>query len=68
MPGCGNYNKYPVIAMPGPVGHVYSGTEAITAELKQHVNKNDFMMVFDCYPGVNDEEMLQVVKLHALLV
>lgn len=62
MPGYGNYNQHPVIAMPGAAKQVFSGAEAIVRELSSRVNNEDFIMVFDCYPGVDDAEMLELIS------
>lgn len=62
MTGYGNYNQHPVIAMPGAAKQVFSGAEAIARELSSRVNKEDFIIVFDCYPGVDDAEMLELIS------
>lgn len=62
MPGYGNYDKYPAIALPKLADQAWEGIEDIVAELKGRVDNEDYIMVFDCYPGVNDDEMLKLIE------
>lgn len=58
------YDKYPVTFFKQHKPSICEGYEAICNELKNHIfnKKNKFVLVFDCYPGVDDDEVLTAVK------
>ena len=53
------YNRFPSTKIQGH--HAYHGYDAIYEELKAKVNENS-TIVFDYYPGVNEEEVYELVK------
>lgn len=57
-----NYEKYPVTNFNTDYQPAFQGYEAICEELRSRVSKEDFTMVFDCYPGVDDKEVLAAIK------
>lgn len=56
------YEKYPEIKIRDFEGEVFAGYGEITEELKSRVKHTPFVMVVDCYPGVNDEEVLKALS------
>lgn len=62
----GNYQKYPSITVKGWKNVVVSGYESIMKKLYEDYkmsDKTDYCIVFDTYPGVYDDEILESVKL-----
>lgn len=55
-----NYNKYPNLKIEGH--RCYSGYNDIATELKKNITKDNFILVFDTYPGVNDQEVLSGLR------
>lgn len=53
------YNKFPATKVSGH--EAVCGYEAIKAELETKINENS-VVVFDYYPGVNEEEVMELVK------
>lgn len=60
--GKSQYEKNPVITVSGFEREVFEGYDRIVEELKQRVTKRPFVMVVDCYPGVNDHEVLEALS------
>lgn len=56
------YEKYPQIKIRNFEHQVFAGYGEITEELKSRVKHTPFVMVVDCYPGVNDEEVLEALS------
>ena len=56
------YDKYPEIKLRGFEHEVFDGYEKIIEELKSRIKKTPFVMVVDCYPGVDDSEVLAVLS------
>lgn len=56
------YEKYPQIKIQNFEHQVFAGYGEITEELKSRVKHTPFVMVVDCYPGVNDEEVLEALS------
>ena len=52
-----NYDKYPVTKIEGYEGAGIVGYEDIVKNIRQKMTYNSVIVV-DCYPGVNDEEVL----------
>lgn len=52
-----NYDKYPMTNVAGYADAGIEGYEAIIKKLLEHLGDNKIIVV-DCYPGVNDEELL----------
>lgn len=52
-----NYDKYPVTKIEGYEGEGIVGYEDIVKNIRQKMTNNSVIVV-DCYPGVNDEEVL----------
>ena len=52
-----NYDKYPVTKIEGYEGAGIVGYEDIVKNIRQKMTNNSVIVV-DCYPGVNDEEVL----------
>lgn len=53
-----NYDKYPETIIYGYDEEVYEGYENIVNALKYEVSNNKNCIVVDCYPGVDDNEVL----------
>ena len=51
-----NYDKYPVTKIEGYEGAGIVGYEDIVKNIRQKMTNNSVIVV-DCYPGVNDEEV-----------
>lgn len=61
-----NYDKYPVVNVPGTDGECYTGWDAIAECLNRDlrkINEKVKVVVLECYQGVLDEEV--VVSLQA---
>lgn len=56
-----NYEKQPCIKVNGFKGEVFAGYEDIIAELKARCRKKSFVLTVDCYPGVDDRELLEAL-------
>lgn len=57
-----NYDKYPVVQIPGAEDACVAGWENIVRELQLLlVNQNNKVLVVDCYQGVNDHEVLDAL-------
>ncbi|MGL4738792.1 MAG: class I mannose-6-phosphate isomerase [Cellulosilyticaceae bacterium] len=53
------YDKYPEVKVKGYEGHAVTGYEAIQNTLKARIQgKEKAVVVVDCYPGVDTEELL----------
>lgn len=57
------YEKYPEIKITGFEREVFDGYGEIIEELKSKIRKTPFVLVVDCYPGVDDEEVLEALSL-----
>lgn len=56
MKGYGNYDKYPELKIEG--FSAWQGYEAIAEELRRRAEgKERFVIVFDCYPEVDQTEV-----------
>ena len=55
-----NYDKSPVTQISGYEDAGITGYENITQSIKQKI-RNDSVIVVDCYPGVNDDEVLSAL-------
>jgi mannose-6-phosphate isomerase class I len=59
--GVGNYDKFPVVAVPDSADACCVGWEAIAARLLKGIARRDSrrtVMVVECYPGVDENEVL----------
>ncbi|MDF9823804.1 mannose-6-phosphate isomerase class I [Breznakia sp. PF5-3] len=54
------YDKYPSTKVEGH--HAIQGYDAILEALKTKINKEDFILCVDTYPGVDDTEVLEQLK------
>lgn len=52
-----NYDKYPVTNVQGYDSHAYQGYDSIMKAIQKKLSASCILVV-DCYPGVNDEEVL----------
>lgn len=57
------YEKYPEIKITGFEREVFDGYGEIIEELNSKIRKTPFVLVVDCYPGVDDEEVLEALSL-----
>lgn len=57
------YEKYPEIKITGFEREVFDGYGEIIEELKSKIRKTPFVLVVDCYPGVDEEEVLEALSL-----
>ena len=57
-----NYEKHPRTRIHGFKEEVFSGYEDIIEELKKRCAKRPFVLTVDCYPGVDDGELLGALK------
>ena len=55
------YDKSPAFQVSGHDAHAWRGYDAITAELKKSLGTGRTMVV-DCYPGVDDAELLSALR------
>lgn len=53
-----NYEKQPRIRINGFEGETFAGYEDIVGELKAKCGRRPFVLTVDCYPGVDDGELL----------
>lgn len=63
----GNYDLYPETKIEGFDTSAWEGKETIVSELKQKIQlllkeKQRIIVCFDCYPGVDKEEILSLAK------
>ena len=56
------YEKHPEIKVQGFEREVFDGYGEIIEELKSKIKKTPFIMVVDCYPGVDDKEVLTALS------
>ena len=56
------YEKYPEIKVRGFDHEVFDGYGEIIEELKSKIKNKPFVMVVDCYPGVDDKEVLAALS------
>ena len=59
--GAGNYDKFPVVAVPDSADACSVGWEAIAGRLLKGVAQRDAhrtVLVVECYPGVDEQEVL----------
>lgn len=56
------YEKHPEIKVQGFEHEVFDGYGEIIEELKSKRKKTPFIMVVDCYPGVDDKEVLAALS------
>ncbi|WP_367568605.1 class I mannose-6-phosphate isomerase [Lacrimispora sp.] len=56
------YDKYPEIRVQGFDREVFDGYGEILEELKSKIKKTPFVLVVDCYPGVDDKEVLAALS------
>lgn len=56
------YNLYPEINIKGHNNQAFLGYNNIFNEIKSKINKDDFIVVLDCYPGVDSNELLENFK------
>lgn len=65
--GAGNYDRYPVVEVPDSGGRCSIGWKAIAENLnffvRQKVLKKTVLVV-ECYPGVNEHEIINQLQLH----
>ena len=58
--GGGNYDKFPVIAVPGSANVCSVGWESIAGRLREAGARRDVrrtVLVVECYPGVDEPEI-----------
>lgn len=55
----GNYNKFPSVKIDE---ECFRGYESIIKQIKNKINKKDYKLMFDTYPGVNDDEIIKEIK------
>jgi mannose-6-phosphate isomerase class I len=53
-----NYDKYPVLSVPGAAGQLQTGWPAICTRLMAGLPEGARVLVVDTYPGVDDDEVL----------
>ncbi|MCB7321127.1 class I mannose-6-phosphate isomerase [Lacrimispora sp. 210928-DFI.3.58] len=61
----GNYEKYPSVPVKGWEGRALKGYDDIMAALREEYRESgraDYCIVFDTYPGVWDEEVLEALR------
>jgi mannose-6-phosphate isomerase class I len=68
-----NYDKFPVVAVPGAAGECVAGWDGCTERLRQAITQRSArrtVLLIDCYPGVNETELLErlAISLSAKLV
>lgn len=56
------YDKYPEIRVQGFDHEIFDGYGEILEELKSRIKKTPYVMVVDCYPGVDDNEVLDMIS------
>lgn len=56
------YEKYPEIKVRGFDHEVFDGYGEIIEELKSKIKNKPFVMIVDCYPGVDDKEVLAALS------
>lgn len=56
-----NYDKYPVVEVPGWEDACVCGWEAVTSHLAETLYPGDILVV-ECYQGVHDEEVLGALR------
>lgn len=57
-----NYNKYPSTTIKGYPGDIICGYEGIIEKLKAEIQKDNFVLTCDTYPGVYDDEITTELK------
>ena len=57
-----SYNLYPKINIKGYDNDAFLGYENILKEIENKINKDNFIVVLDCYIGVDSEELLEKFK------
>lgn len=57
-----NYNKFPSTKIKGHDEELWCGYEAILKKLQEDINKDDFVLVCDTYPGVSDDIIIPELK------
>ncbi len=60
-----NYNKNPFVEIKGMDHHAWQGYERIAEEINRQIEKSGkrkFVITVDCYPGVDDSEVLSALK------
>lgn len=56
-----NYDKYPHTVISGYDNEVFIGYDKICKQIVETKTKETTVVVIDCYPGVNDEELLKAI-------
>lgn len=57
-----NYDRQPSTLVEGLREEVFPGAEHIASELRRRITKEDFILVLDCYPGINEDTMLSIAE------
>lgn len=57
-----NYDKYPEVKVEGFENEAWRGYEDIIEEIKGKINKDKYIVTVDCYPGVRENEVLELLK------
>lgn len=60
-----NYDKNPFVEIRGMDHHAWQGYERIAGEINKQIEKSGkrkFVIAVDCYPGVDDKEVLGALK------
>jgi len=58
-----NYDKYPVVQVPGFEGACFRGWDKVMDEIKGRLSaERPQIVVFECYQGVNDKEVLDQIR------
>ena len=57
-----NYDRFPAVKVQNISGTLQQGYDDILAVLKSHINRPDFILAADTYPGVRDEEILPQLR------
>ena len=55
-----NYDKFPVVQVPGEEHSCVTGWENVTAELRSLLQQKKILVV-ECYQGVHDDEVLKAL-------
>lgn len=66
-----NYDKYPVVNVPGMEGECRVGWEAISDCLNKdlsQIDKKVKIVVLECYQGVLDDEVVEALQSFSLLL
>lgn len=56
-----NYDKFPVVQVPGEGHSCVTGWENVTVELRSLLQQQKRILVIECYQGVHDDEILKAL-------